>query len=178
MSRIGNRKLIIPEGVTVTCENNNVTVSGKLGTLKLNVNEKINIKTDNNTLSTIRKNDTKQAKQLQGTTNALIKDMIVGVTEGYKKELEINGVGYKTQVSGNTILINAGYSHQVKINIPEYIKVECPSINEIIIKGYDKQAVGEFASQVRKTRLPEPYKGKGIKYKEEIIKRKEGKKAA
>lgn len=178
MSRIGNRELIIPEGVTVTVDNNIVTVSGKLGTLNLNVNPNIKVEINNNKVTTKRLNETKQVKQLHGTTNALINNMIKGVSEGFKKELEIVGVGYKFQAQGNVLTISAGYSHPVKMDVPEGLKIECPSVTELTISGYDKQRVSEFAALVRKVRGPEPYKGKGIRYKDEYIRRKEGKKAA
>lgn len=178
MSRIGRRELVIPEGVTVNVNDNNVEVSGKLGSMSLNTKPGISVKTEDGKVLVTRENDSKTQKQLHGTTNANIKNMIVGVSEGFKKELEINGVGYKFAVAGNTLTINAGYSHPVKITAPAGIKMEAPSANELTITGYDKQVVGEFAAQVRKVREPEPYKGKGIKYKDEFIRRKEGKKAA
>ncbi len=178
MSRIGNRELIIPEGVTVTVDNNIVTVSGKLGTLNLNVNQNIKVEINDNKVTTKRLNETKQVKQLHGTTNTLINNMIKGVSEGFKKELEIVGVGYKFQAQGNVLTISAGYSHPVKMDVPEGLKIECPSVTELTITGYDKQRVSEFAALVRKVRGPEPYKGKGIRYKDEYIRRKEGKKAA
>jgi len=178
MSRIGNRELIIPEGVRVTNENNKVIVTGKLGTLELNVSEHIKVEINDNKVTTKRPNDTKTVKQLHGTTNALIKNMIIGVSEGYKKELEIIGVGYKFQVAGNKITISAGYSHPVIMEVPANLKAESPSVTELTISGIDKNAVTEFAALVRKVRQPEPYKGKGIRYKDEYIRRKEGKKAA
>lgn len=178
MSRIGNRELTIPEGVTVTVDNNNVNVAGKLGTLNLNVNPNIKVEINDNKVTTKRLSETKQVKQLHGTTNALINNMIKGVSEGFKKELEIVGVGYKFQAQGNVLTISAGYSHPVKMDVPEGLKIECPSVTELTISGYDKQRVSEFAALVRKVRGPEPYKGKGIRYKDEYIRRKEGKKAA
>ncbi len=178
MSRIGNRELIIPEGVTISVDKNTVTVTGKLGTLNLNVSENIKVEINENKVTTKRLNETKQVKQLHGTTNSLINNMIKGVSEGFKKELEIVGVGYKFQAQGNALTISAGYSHSVKMNVPEGLKIECPSVTELTISGYDKQKVSEFAALVRKVRGPEPYKGKGIRYKDEYIRRKEGKKAA
>lgn len=178
MSRIGNRELIIPEGVTVTIEDNKVTVSGKLGALELNIDSHITVEVNENKLTVKRANEQKHTKQLHGTTNALIKNMITGVSEGYKKQLEINGVGYKFMVGGNTLTISAGYSHPVKLDVPAGLTVECPSQTELTISGNDKQAVGQFAAVVRDVRRPEPYKGKGIRYKDEHIRRKEGKKAA
>ena len=178
MSRIGKRVLVVPEGVTVNVNENVVTVKGKLGELSLTVKPGITVKVEDSKVTTLRDNDTKTLKQLHGTTNANIKNMLTGVSEGFKKELEINGVGYKFTVSGNALTINAGYSHSVKMTAPEGIKMECPSQTELTISGYDKQVVGEFAAGVRSVREPEPYKGKGIKYKDEHIRRKEGKKAA
>ena len=161
MSRIGKRILVIPEGVTVNVNDSRVSVS-----------------VDNGNVTVTRENDSKELKQLHGTTNANIKNMIEGVSTGFKKELEINGVGYRFQVAGNTLTISAGYSHPVKMEAPKGITIEAPSQTELNIMGFDKQVVGEFAAQVRKVRGPEPYKGKGIKYKDEFIRRKEGKKAA
>ncbi len=178
MSRIGKRVLVIPEGVTVNVNDNVVSVKGKLGELSLDVKPGISVKCEDGKVTVERENDTKELKQLHGTTNANISNMLNGVSTGFKKDLEINGVGYKFQVSGNTLTISAGYSHVVKMEAPKGIKIESPSANELTISGYDKQQVGEFAALVRKVRGPEPYKGKGIKYKEEHIRHKEGKKAA
>lgn len=178
MSRIGKRILVIPEGVTVNVNDSRVSVSGKLGSLELEVKPGIQVSVDNGNVTVTRENDSKELKQLHGTTNANIKNMIEGVSTGFKKELEINGVGYRFQVAGNTLTISAGYSHPVKMEAPKGITIEVPSQTELNIMGFDKQVVGEFAAQVRKVRGPEPYKGKGIKYKDEFIRRKEGKKAA
>lgn len=178
MSRIGKRILVIPEGVTVNVNDSRVSVSGKLGSLELEVKPGIQVSVDNGNVTVTRENDSKELKQLHGTTNANIKNMIEGVSAGFKKELEINGVGYRFQVAGNTLTISAGYSHPVKMEAPKGITIEAPSQTELNIMGFDKQVVGEFAAQVRKVRGPEPYKGKGIKYKDEFIRRKEGKKAA
>lgn len=178
MSRIGKRILVIPEGVTVNVNDSRVSVSGKLGSLELEVKPGIQVSVDNGNVTVTRENDSKELKQLHGTTNANIKNMIEGVSTGFKKELEINGVGYRFQVAGNTLTISAGYSHPVKMEAPKGIAIEAPSQTELNIMGFDKQVVGEFAAQVRKVRGPEPYKGKGIKYKDEFIRRKEGKKAA
>lgn len=178
MSRIGKRILVIPEGVTVNVNDSRVSVSGKLGSLELEVKPGIQVSVDNGNVTVTRENDSKELKQLHGTTNANIKNMIEGVSTGFKKELEINGVGYRFQVAGNTLTISAGYSHPVKMKAPKGITIEAPSQTELNIMGFDKQVVGEFAAQVRKVRGPEPYKGKGIKYKDEFIRRKEGKKAA
>lgn len=178
MSRIGKRELTIPENVTVTVENNLVTVKGPKGTLTFEYKRNVEVSVDGNKLTVTRKNETKESKQLHGTTNAIINNMMTGVSEGFKKDLEINGVGYKFTIQGNKLVINAGYSHQVNIEIPSNLKLESNSNTELVVSGIDKQAVGEFAANVRKVRQPEPYKGKGIKYKDEHIRRKEGKKAA
>jgi len=178
MSRIGNRKISIPEGVSVTCDNNIVTVSGKLGELTLELPSVITMEVEGNEIALKRANDIKQVKAMHGTCNANITNMIKGVTEGYKKELEIVGVGYRFNVKGNTLVINAGYSHPVEMVIPANLKVELVSNTEITISGISKELVGEFSANVRKVRQPEPYKGKGIRYKDEYIRRKEGKKAA
>lgn len=178
MSRIGKRELVIPEGVTVNVNDNNIKVSGKLGEMELNIKPGIKVETNDGKVLVKRSNDSKEQKQLHGTTNANIANMLTGVSTGFKKELEINGVGYKFAVQGNTLTINAGYSHPVKLDAPAGIKLECPSQTELTISGFNKQVVGQFAAQVREVREPEPYKGKGIKYKDETIRRKEGKKAA
>ncbi len=178
MSRIGNRELNIPTGVTVTVDNNVVTVTGSKGTLTFEYKNDVNVEVKEGKVIVTRKNDLKTSKQLHGTTNSIIKNMIDGVSNGFKKELEINGVGYKFAVQGNKLVITAGYSHTVNIEIPNGLKLETPSATELTISGIDKQQVGEFAANVRKVRGPEPYKGKGIKYKDEHIRRKEGKKAA
>ena len=180
MSRIGNRELVIPSGVTVTVEGNTITVKGPKGELTYNKSSLIEVKEVEGKILTKRPNDNKTTKQLHGTTNSTINNMLTGVSEGFKKELEINGVGYRFQVQGSKLIITAGYSHNVELTAPAGIKLEMPdkSQTELIISGYDKQAVSEFAANVRKVREPEPYKGKGIKYKDEHIRRKEGKKAA
>ena len=178
MSRIGNRKLVIPEGVTITEENNVVTVKGPKGELTTKLAENITIKVEGNTLEVLRSNDNANTKTMHGTINALINNMMTGVTNGFEKGLEIIGVGYRFALKGNVLVISAGYSHPVEMEIPEGITVEVPSNTEVTVKGIDKVLVGEFAANVRKVRQPEPYKGKGIRYKDEHVRRKEGKKAA
>lgn len=178
MSRIGNRKITIPEGVTVTVNDNVVTVKGPKGELTNSFNKDMKIDVNGNILTITRPNDLKTTKSLHGTTNALIENMIIGVSEGYKKELEIVGVGYRFNVQGNKINVNAGFSHPVEIIVPSDLKAEQVSTTEIAISGIDKQKVSEFAANIRKLRKPEPYKGKGIRFKGEHIRRKEGKKAA
>ena len=177
MSRIGNRVLTIPENVNVVVEDNTVTVKGPKGSLDFPLTNDVIVKIDGNTL-TVERTDTKNSNSMQGTTNAIIRNMIDGVSKGFEKGLEIIGVGYRFQVQGKLLTINAGYSHPVKITVPEDLTVEAVSNTEIVVKGIDKQLVGEFAANVRKVRKPEPYKGKGIRYKDEHIRRKEGKKAA
>ena len=176
MSRIGNRKIEVPEGVTVKVENDIVTVTGPKGSLSQKMLKGISLEQEGNTITLTRVNDA--AKAMHGTMNALLHNMILGVTKGYEKGLEIIGVGYRFNVAGNKLTINAGYSHPVVMNVPEGLTVEAPSNTEIVVKGIDKVLVGEFAANVRKVRKPEPYKGKGIKYKGEVIRRKEGKKAS
>ena len=178
MSRIGIRDLIIPEGVNVTVDNNIVTVKGPKGELTYTYDKLITVEIIDNKVIVKRKNETKVAKQLHGTTNALINNMITGVTSGYTKDLEAVGVGYRFNVAGNKITVNAGYSHPVEVIVPSDLKAESKSNTELSISGIDKQRVTEFAANIRKIREPEPYKGKGIRYKDEHIRRKEGKKAA
>lgn len=176
MSRIGNRKIEVPEGVTVKVENDIVTVTGPKGSLSQKMLKGISLEQEENTITLTRVNDA--AKAMHGTMNALLHNMILGVTKGYEKGLEIIGVGYRFNVAGNKLTINAGYSHPVVMDVPEGLTVEAPSNTEIVVKGIDKVLIGEFAANVRKVRKPEPYKGKGIRYKDEHIQRKEGKKAA
>ena len=176
MSRIGNRILTVPEGVTVTINGNIVTVSGPKGELSTEINRHITVKQEGNELKLERSSDA--YKKFHGTANANIANMITGVTKGFEKQLETVGVGYRFAVKGNELVVTAGYSHPVNVKIPEGITVDNPSNTEITIKGIDKQLVGEFAANIRKIRKPEPYKGKGIRYKDEHIIRKVGKKAA
>ena len=176
MSRIGNRIITVPTGVTVEETNGVVTVKGPKGSLSQPMLKDITMKVEENQVIVERKNEA--AKALHGTMNALIQNMITGVTEGYSKGLEILGVGYRFNVQGQKLTINAGYSHPVVMDIPAELTVEQVSNTEITVKGIDKVVLGEFAANVRKVRQPEPYKGKGIRYKDEHVRRKEGKKAA
>lgn len=178
MSRIGNRKIVVPSGVTVKEENGVITVSGPKGTLTTHGAKDITLKQEENVLSVERANDQIKTKAMHGTINANVQNMIDGVTKGFEKGLEIIGVGYRFNVKGNTLVINAGYSHPVEMEIPKGIEVTASSNTEITVKGIDKILVGEFAANIRKVREPEPYKGKGIRYKDEHVRRKEGKKAA
>ena len=178
MSRIGNRVINIPSDVTVTLDGNKVTVKGPKGELTNEFNSLITINVEDNKLTCKRANDELFTKSIHGTTNALIENMIVGVSKGYSVELETVGVGYRFQITGKQINVSAGYSHPVIVDIPEGITVESPSNTELKLSGIDKQKVTEFAANIRKIRKPEPYKGKGIRYKGEVIRRKEGKKAS
>ena len=178
MSRIGNRKIEVPSSVTVTVENSVVTVKGPKGELSLNLDKNIAVAQNENILEVTRSNELKTTKAMHGTTNANIKNMIKGVTDGFQKGLEIIGVGYRFAVKGTTLVINAGYSHPVELAIPTGLTVENVSNTEITVKGIDKVLVGKFAAEIRDVRSPEPYKGKGIRYKDEYVRRKEGKKAA
>lgn len=176
MSRIGNRILTIPAGVTVSVDNSNVTVKGPKGELSTVIDSNINVEIDGTELKVTRKND--NFKTAHGTTNANIRNMIIGVSDGFEKKLEAVGVGYRFALKGNELVVTAGYSHPVNVKIPSGITLESPSNTELVVKGIDKQAVGQFAAEVRSIREPEPYKGKGIRYSDEHIIRKEGKKAA
>ena len=178
MSRIGNRELTVPEGVTVTNENGIITVKGPKGELSLTLNPNIEVKVEENIVKVTRNSEIKKAKQMHGTTNALIANMIKGVKDGYEKALEIIGVGYRFVLKGKVLEVSAGYSHKVNLEIPAGITVDSVSATEINVKGIDKEAVGKFAAEIREVRKPEPYKGKGIRYKGEHIRRKEGKKAS
>ena len=178
MSRIGKRVLSVPENVNVNVENNIVTVKGPKGELTLELVKNIEVKVDETGVTVNALKDDKFTHAMHGTTNANIKNMIIGVSEGYKKGLEIVGVGYKFNVSGNKLTINAGYSHPVVMEVPAGITVKGVSNTEIELEGINKEKIGEFAANIRKVRKPEPYKGKGIKYKGEQIRRKEGKKAS
>lgn len=178
MSRIGKRILAIPADVEVTLNDNHIIIKGKLGQLEYTFSPLIQVVVENNEIKTLRTNELKTTKQLHGTTNANIKNMLIGVSEGYKKEIEIKGVGYKATLKGNEIEIIAGYSHPVLVTLPSNLKIEVPKPTNIVISGIDKQAVGEFAANLRDIRRPSPYSGKGIMYKDEVIRRKEGKTAA
>ncbi len=178
MSRIGKRVLTIPANVNVNIEDNTVTVKGPKGELKLNIVKDIQVKVEEGKLTVEKLKDDKITNQMHGTTNANIANMITGVSEGYKKSLECIGVGYRFNVSGKLLTIQAGYSHPVKLTVPEGLTVNAISNTEIDVCGADKCLVGEFAANIRKVREPEPYKGKGIRYKGEHVRRKEGKKAS
>ena len=178
MSRIGRAPITVPAGVTVTINGNVVEVKGAKGTLTQEFHPEIMIAMEGNVINVTRPSDNKNHRALHGLTRTLINNMIIGVTEGYKKELEINGVGYRAALSGKTLNLTLGYSHPVEFTAPEGITIEVPAPNKIIVSGANKEVVGETAAKIREYRLPEPYKGKGIKYVDEYIRRKEGKTGA
>ena len=175
MSRIGRMPIAVPAGVTVDiAENNHVTVKGPKGTLERTLPAEMDIKLEGSEVIVTRPNDLKKMKALHGLTRTLINNMVVGVTEGYTKELEVNGVGYRASKSGNKLTLNLGYSHPVEMIDPEGLESTVDG-NKIIVKGIDKEKVGQYAAEIRDKRRPEPYKGKGIKYADEVIRRKVGK---
>ena len=179
MSRIGRAPITVPAGVEVKIdENNHITVKGPKGTVERTLVPQMKIELDNGVLHVKRPDDNKINRSLHGLTRTLIANMVYGVNEGFKKELEINGVGYRAQKEGKNLVMNLGYSHQVVMSENEDIQIDVPDPNHIVIKGIDKQKVGQFAAEVRGKRPPEPYKGKGIKYDYETIRRKEGKTGA
>ena len=179
MSRIGRAPVAIPAGVEINVADNNVvTVKGPKGTLTQQFNANMTITVEGNVVTVARPNDLKENRALHGLTRSLLNNMVVGVTEGYKKTLEVNGVGYRVALEGNKLVMNLGFSHQVIMEAPAGITVEVPSPNLIVVSGFDKQLVGQFAANIREKRPPEPYKGKGIKYSDEVIRRKVGKTGA
>ena len=179
MSRIGNKTITIPAGCELSIsEGNEVTVKGPKGTLVRQFSPLVEIKVDGTEVKCVRANEEKHTKQLHGTTRALLNNMIVGTTEGYKKTLEIVGIGYKAELQGKNLKLDLGYSHDINFPIEDGITIEVPNPTTIIVSGIDKQRVGEVAAQIRGFRKPEPYKGKGIRYKGEVVRHKEGKTAA
>ncbi|MDO5447983.1 MAG: 50S ribosomal protein L6 [Clostridia bacterium] len=174
MSRIGNSPIVIPAGVEVKLDGNTVTVKGPKGELTRTVHQNMKVEIDGAEIKVTRPDDQKENRSLHGLTRTLIANMVEGVTNGYSKQLEVNGVGYRSSVEGNKLVLNIGYSHPVEMPFPDGVKAE---VNDkvITISGIDKQKVGQFAAEVREKRPPEPYKGKGIKYMDEHIRRKEGK---
>lgn len=175
MSRIGNKPITVPAGVEVKVEGNTVTVKGPKGTLTQSFNAAMEIKVEGTEILVTRPSESKEHKSLHGLTRTLVNNMVIGVSEGFKKELEINGIGYRAAKTGKDVNLNLGFSHPVVVSDNEDITIEVPAPNKLIITGIDKQKVGQFAAEVRELRPPEPYKGKGIKYVDEVIIRKEGK---
>ena len=178
MSRIGRAPITVPAGVEIKLDGNAITVKGPKGTLTREFNENMTVAVDNGILTVTRPNDAKENRALHGLTRTLINNMVVGVTEGFKKELDVNGVGYRVAKEGNKLVMNLGFSHQVIMEEIPGITIDVPNPNAIVINGCDKQLVGQFAANVREKRPPEPYKGKGIKYVDEVIRRKVGKTGA
>ena len=176
MSRIGRMPIAVPAGVTVDiAENNKVTVKGPKGTLERVLASEMTITLDGDTITVTRPNDLKKMRSLHGLTRTLLNNMVIGVTEGYQKVLEINGVGYRAAKQGDKLVLNLGYSHPVEMIDPEGLEVIVEDQNKIIVKGINKEKVGQYAAEIREKRAPEPYKGKGIKYADEVIRRKVGK---
>ncbi len=175
MSRIGRMPIAIPAGVEVKLDGNTVSVKGPKGTLTRTVHQNMKVEVNGAEITVTRPNDNKENRSLHGLTRTLIANMVEGVTNGFQKELEVNGVGYRAQKQGNDLVLNIGYSHQVIMTAPEGINIDVPGPNKVVISGADKQKVGQFAAEIREKRPPEPYKGKGIKYADEHIRRKEGK---
>ena len=175
MSRIGNKPITIPEGVEVTLNNQNLTVKGPKGTLVKEIHKNMNVTIEGNIITVSRPDDEPANRSLHGLTRTLINNMVNGVVNEYARELEINGVGYRAAKQGNKLVLTLGYSHPVEMVEPEGIKYEVPTPNQIIVKGVDKELVGQMAAVIRTKRPPEVYRGKGIKYVEEHIRRKEGK---
>lgn len=178
MSRIGKKPIVIPQGVTVTVQEHLVTVKGAKETLTEKIHPLINVKVEGNEVLVSRNADSKEERSLHGLTRALIQNMVIGVTQGYVKELEVKGTGYRAQLSGNKLVMNLGYSHPVEYVAPKGITIEVPNNNKIIVKGANKQLVGEVAANVRGFRIPDAYHGKGVKYLGEVLHLKEGKTGA
>ena len=175
MSNIGKQPIQVPDGVNISLSDSNIAIKGSLGELDLNFDSSISVVNENNQIIVKRPSDSKKHKELHGLYRALIYNMISGVTNGFSKELTLVGVGYTVEKKGDFLLVNAGYSHPVYVQIPENITIEVPSVTSLIIKGVSKQNVGDMAAKIRQIRKPEPYKGKGIKYSDERIRRKAGK---
>ena len=178
MSRIGRAPIVLPAGVEVKVDGQHVTVKGPKGELSMNAAPSIKVEVSEGVVHVSRPDDAKENRSLHGLTRSLVHNMVIGVSEGFKKTLEVNGVGYRAAKEGKNLVLNIGYSHQVIVPETEDIQIEVPGPNQIVIKGIDKQKVGQFAAEVRGKRPPEPYKGKGIKYYYEVVRRKEGKTGA
>ena len=175
MSRIGNKPITVPEGVEVKIDGQNITVKGPKGTLSKEFHKNMKVNLENNVITVVRPNDEPENKSLHGLTRTLINNMIEGKVKGFERKLEVNGVGYRAQKQGTKLVLTLGYSHPVEMEAPEGITFDVPSQSEIIVKGMDKEVVGQTAAVIRTKRPPEVYRGKGIKYAEEVIRRKEGK---
>lgn len=175
MSRVGKKPITIPNGVEVTIDGNTVTVKGPKGTLTRQIHPDMTVKKEDNVLKVERPSDDRIHRALHGTTRSIIANMVEGVSNGFSKTLELVGVGYRAQKKGKTVVLSVGYSHPVEVQEPEGIELEVPSATQIVVKGIDKEKVGAVAANIRAVREPEPYKGKGIKYSDERIRRKEGK---
>ncbi|MDK2843890.1 MAG: large subunit ribosomal protein [Enterococcus sp.] len=175
MSRIGNKVVVLPQGVEVKQSGNEITVKGPKGELTRTFSEDIKMNIEGNEVTFTRPNDSKEMKTIHGTTRAIFHNMVVGVSEGFQKALELIGVGYRAQLQGSKLVLNVGYSHPVEITAPAGITFEVPSNTQVVVKGISKEAVGEIAVNIRGVRPPEPYKGKGIRYVGEYVRRKEGK---
>ena len=176
MSRVAKKPIIIPAGVEINISGSNVTVKGPKGTLQKSFTDDVEIKKEDNSLLFAPANDTDFAHALSGTARALVNNMIIGVTEGFQRKLQLIGVGFKAQAQGKVLNLSLGFSHPVKFNVPEGITIETPSQTEVIVTGADKRAVGQAAAEIRACRPPEPYKGKGVRYHDEVVVKKEGKK--
>ncbi|AIE58657.1 50S ribosomal protein L6 [Bacillus methanolicus] len=175
MSRIGKKPIEIPSGVTVTVNNNTVTVKGPKGELTRSFNPDMEIKVEDNVVTVTRPSDVKEHRALHGTTRAIIANMVEGVSKGFERSLELVGVGYRAQKQGKKLVLNVGYSHPVEIEPEEGLEIEVPANTKVVVKGIDKERVGALAANIRQVRPPEPYKGKGIRYEGEYVRRKEGK---
>jgi len=175
MSRIGKQPVVLLKGVVAKIEQKVIIVEGSKGRLKLVIPQGVNVRLEDNVIKVGRDDDTKRSRSLHGTIQVLIRNMVKGVAEGFKKELELIGVGYKVQLKGKVLVLNIGFSHPVEMNIPESLKLSVPALTRIVIEGIDKQEVGEFAAKIRRNYPPEPYKGKGIRYLGEEVRKKLGK---
>lgn len=176
MSRIGQTPVNVPDGVTVEISGQEVKAKGKLGELTTKIPDDIEVSREDNVISVKPRANSQRARKMWGLSRSLIRNVVQGVGEGFSKELEINGVGYRAQVQGKDLVLQLGFSHEVRYPVPEGLKIECPEQTKVVISGADKQLIGQTAAEIRKYRPPEPYKGKGVKYADEYILRKEGKK--
>lgn len=176
MSRIAKNPVVIPDGVTVTVEGQNLSAKGKLGELSLVVDNNIMVEQKDGTIAVSPLNDSREARAMWGTSRSLINNIVIGVNEGFKKDLELRGVGYRAQLQGSTLVMQLGFSHEIRFDVPEGIKITVPSQTQVEVHGADKCLVGQVAADIRSFRPPEPYKGKGVRYKDEYVAMKEGKK--